>query len=60
MNTTATIVSIIAVLGSLLLVSRHSGFREMGSAKMIRIALVWVAIILGLFLVFQFAGLRIE
>jgi len=57
---TATIVSMIAVLGSLVLVTRNSAFREMGSARMIRMAFVWAAIILGLFLIFQFAGLQIE
>lgn len=57
---TATIVSILSVVACLVLVGRHSAFREMESASLVRMALIWVAIILGLFLVFQFAGWRIQ
>lgn len=48
---TGTIMSIIAIMACLLLVSRHSGFREMGAARAIRLALIWGAIILALVLV---------
>lgn len=57
---TATIVSIIAVLGALILATRNARFRNLGISRMVRLALVWLAIILGLLLVIQLTGIRIQ
>lgn len=54
------IVSIIAVLGALVLATSNAQFRNLGMKRMIRLALIWTAIIVGLALVIQFTGLRIE
>ena len=59
MITTGSVVSIVAVLACLLLVSRNSGFRTMGSARVIRLALIWAAIILGLVIIIDIAGLEL-
>lgn len=60
MNATATIVSIIAVIGALILATRGSRFRELGASRTIRLALIWAAIIVGLAIVIQLTGLRID
>lgn len=57
---TATIVSIIAVLGALILATHNARFRNLGISRMVRLALVWLAIILGLLLVIQLTGIRIQ
>lgn len=57
---TAMIVSIIAVLGALILATNSSQFRNLGIGRMIRLALIWTAIIVGLVIVIQFTGFRIE
>lgn len=53
------IVSIISVIGCLILATRSSAVRNLGMGRSVRLALIWVAIIVGLVLVIQFAGLRI-
>ncbi|CDO38882.1 MULTISPECIES: hypothetical protein [Novosphingobium] len=60
MNTTAMIISIISVLGALILVTSNARFRELGSRRMIRLGCIWAAIIVGLMLIIQLTGLRIE
>ncbi|AIT78962.1 hypothetical protein [Novosphingobium pentaromativorans] len=60
MNTTAMIVSIISVLGALILVTSNARFRELGARRMIRLGLIWVAIIVGLMLIIDVTGLRIQ
>ncbi|GGB98337.1 hypothetical protein GCM10011494_16040 [Novosphingobium endophyticum] len=60
MNTAATIVSIIAVLGALILATSSAQFRNLGMSRMLRLALIWGAIIIGLVLVVQLTGLSLE
>lgn len=60
MNMTATIVSLISVFACLFLATRHSGFRALGKGKVLQYALIWAAIIIGLVLVIQLSGFRIE
>lgn len=60
MNTTASIVSLIAVLGALVLATRNSKFRDLGARRMLRLALIWGALIIGLVLVIQLTGLRVR
>lgn len=58
MSTTAAIVSVIAVIGALILATSSSQFRNLGTGRMIRLALIWAAIIAGLVLAIQLSGLR--
>ena len=60
MTTAATIVSIIAVLGALVLATSGSQFRGLDGRRKIRLALIWIAIIVGLVLVIQVTGLRMQ
>jgi hypothetical protein len=60
MSMTATIVSIIAVLGALILATNNAQFRNLSKGRMIRLALIWAAIIVGLVLVVEMTGLRIS
>lgn len=53
------IVSVIAVIGSLILVTRGAGLSRMGTARIVRLALIWAAIILGLMLLIDVLGLRL-
>lgn len=59
MNTMATIVSIITAIGCLILATRSSALRNLGTGRTIRLALIWVAIIIGLVATIQFTGLRV-
>lgn len=54
------IVSIIAVIGALILATNNSRFRNLGMSRAIRLALIWAAIIVGLVLVVQLTGFRVE
>lgn len=54
MSTTAIIVSLIAAVGSLILVSR--GLGGVPRPQLVRYALIWGVIILGLVLVLRLAG----
>lgn len=54
------IVSIIAVIGALILATNNSRFRSLGKGRAIRLALIWVAIIVGLVVVIQLTGFRVE
>lgn len=56
MNLMATLTSILAILACLFLVSQHSGFRQLGFARFIRLALIWAVIIVGLVLVIEVFG----
>lgn len=60
MNTAATIVSIIAVVGALILATRGSRFRVLTVSRTIRLALIWVAIIAGLVIVIKLTGIRVD
>lgn len=60
MSTAGMIVSIIAVIGALILAMSNSGLRNLGMSRAIRLALIWVAIIVGLVLVIRLTGFRIE
>lgn len=60
MSTTGMIVSIIAVLGALVLATSNARFREAGRRKLIRLALIWVAIICGLVVIVELAGFRVN
>lgn len=60
MNQTGMIVSVIAICACLLLALRNSEIRSMGSGKALRLAAIWAAIIIGLVLVIQVSGFRIE
>ncbi len=48
-----TLASIVAIGCCLLLVSQHSGLRELGPARFIRLALIWAVLIVGLVLVIE-------
>lgn len=55
----ATIVTIIAVIGCLILATRSSALRNLGTAGTFGLALIWLVIILGLVATIQFVGLRV-
>ncbi|KHK91298.1 hypothetical protein [Novosphingobium malaysiense] len=54
------IVSVIAVIGWLILATRGAPFRRLGTRGVVKYALIWAAIIIGLFVVIQVSGFRIE
>lgn len=54
------IVSVIAICACLVLALRNSEIRSMGAAKALRMTAIWAAIILGLVVVIQLSGFRIE
>jgi hypothetical protein len=54
------IVSVIALVGCLVLAFRNSEMRALGAGKALRMAAIWAAIIIGLVLVIQVSGFRIE
>ena len=54
MNIAAIVGSLILAIGSLVLVSR--GVSDLPRAQMVRYALIWGAIILGIVLVLRLAG----
>ena len=60
MSMTAMIVSIISVIACLILVTRGAPFRNLGMNGTVKLALIWGAIIIGLVLVIQLSGFRIE
>lgn len=60
MNYTGTIVSMIAIGACLVLALRNSEIRSMGAGKAMRMAAIWAAIIIGLVVVIQVSGFRIE
>lgn len=57
---TGTIVSIIAVIACLILATRSAPFRNLGMSGTVKYALIWVAIIVGLVMIIQVSGFRIE
>ncbi|MDF2640021.1 MAG: hypothetical protein K0R64_3005 [Novosphingobium lindaniclasticum] len=60
MNQTGMIVAVISVIGSLILVSSGSRFRSMPMGKMVKLALIWTAIIVGLVLIIRVSGFQIR
>lgn len=59
MTSAATIVALITLIGSLVLVSRSSALARVNRAGLVRLALIWGAIILGVVLLIQVTGLRL-
>ncbi|MCJ2177469.1 hypothetical protein [Novosphingobium album (ex Hu et al. 2023)] len=57
---TGMIVSIISVIACLILVTRGAPFRNLGMSKTVQYAAIWAAIIIGLVLLIQVTGFRIE
>ncbi|KPH63027.1 hypothetical protein ADT71_13985 [Novosphingobium sp. ST904] len=60
MNQTGMIVGIIAVIGALILVTSNSRFRSLPKSRMLKMALIWAVIIIGLVLLIQVTGFRIK
>lgn len=60
MNQTGQIVSVVAILACLILALRSGNVRALSASKMVRMAAIWAAIIIGLMLVIQVSGFRIE
>ncbi|WP_404481066.1 hypothetical protein [Novosphingobium sp. BL-52-GroH] len=60
MNQMGQIVSVIAIVGCLVLAFRNAGVRSLGAGKALRMAAIWAAIIIGLVLLIQVSGFRIE
>lgn len=60
METGSMIVAVVSVLGALLLAWRGLRSHNMGRGGMVRMALIWGVIILGLVIVIQVTGLRID
>jgi predicted aspartyl protease len=64
MSQIGQIVSVIALVGCLVLAFRNSEIRALGAGKALRMAAIWAAIwaaiIIGLVLVIQVSGFRIE
>ncbi|WP_231635880.1 hypothetical protein [Novosphingobium sp. ST904] len=54
------IVGIIAVIGALILVTSNSRFRSLPKSRMLKMALIWAVIIIGLVLLIQVTGFRIK
>jgi len=59
MNQGAMIVSLISVLACLFLVTRNSELLSLTGAAKARLALIWLAIIIGVVLVIQYLGLAV-
>ncbi|EJL26944.1 hypothetical protein [Novosphingobium sp. AP12] len=60
MNQAGMIVSVIAICACLVLALRNSQVRSMGAGKVLRLAAIWAAIIIGLVLLIQVSGFRIQ
>jgi hypothetical protein len=60
MNQTAMIVSMIAIVGCLFLALRNSQIRTLSGMRALRLAAIWAAIIIGLALIIQVSGFRIN
>lgn len=60
MSQTAMIMSVISLIGCLILVTRNSQLRSLGTGKTMRLVAIWAAIIVGLVLVIQLSGFRIQ
>lgn len=58
MNQAAMIVSIIAVLGALVLVTSSSNFKRLPFSRKAQLAVVWALIIAGLAFVLNIFGVR--
>lgn len=54
------IVSMISIAGCLILAVRNPEIRGLGGGKALRLAAIWAAIIIGLVLVIQWSGFRIQ
>lgn len=60
MNTTAAIVSMISIAGCLVLALRNPAIRNLEAGKAARLAAIWAAIIIGMVVVIQWSGYRID
>ncbi|AXB76677.1 hypothetical protein [Novosphingobium sp. P6W] len=60
MSQTAMIMSVISLIGCLILVTRNSQLRSLGTGKTMRLVAIWAVIIVGLVLVIQLSGFRIQ
>lgn len=60
MNQTATLVSIVSILGCLLLATRGLAARQSNFSRTALLALIWLAIIAGGTLVASWVGLHIR
>lgn len=56
MNQIGTIVSMIAILACLVLASRNSGIRSLGTGKLLRLLLIWAVILVAVVLIIQVFG----
>lgn len=54
------IMSVISLIGCLILVTRNSLLRSLGTGKTMRLVAIWAVIIVGLVLVIQLSGFRIQ
>lgn len=50
----------ISIIGCLVLAFRNPEIRGLGGGQALRLAAIWTAIIIGLVLVIQWSGFRIE
>ena len=55
----ATIVAMVTVIGCLILATRSSALRNAGAPRIVKLALIWVAIIFALMALIRFTGVRI-
>ncbi|WP_245892424.1 hypothetical protein [Novosphingobium guangzhouense] len=56
----AMLVSMIAIAGCLVLALRNPQIRALGDMQVLRLAAIWAVIIIGLVMVIQWSGFRIE
>ena len=52
--------SAISLIGCLILVTRNSQLHSLGAGKTMRLVAIWAAIIIGLVLIIQLSGFRIQ
>nr|WP_314465298.1 hypothetical protein [uncultured Novosphingobium sp.] len=60
MSQTGLIVAVISVIGALILVTSNSRFRAMPMGTMLKMSLIWAAIIIGLVAIIQVSGFQIR
>lgn len=58
MNQASMIVSVMAVVACLFLATRSANIRQLGTRRALRLAMIWIAIIVGLVFAIHFAGLQ--
>ncbi|MBB3941089.1 hypothetical protein GGR39_002757 [Novosphingobium fluoreni] len=57
--TAGLIVSLISIFGALILVTRRQRWRQMPRGNVIRLALIWVALIVGVTAIVSVLGIRV-